>query len=87
MIYANIYQFTDGKRDPVASILPVRRTEVPRSGSTASGYGDYLPTQWQLFYKNRWRRVRCVCHSNVGTLYIGRRRAEKLQCVEIVDAD
>lgn len=55
------------------------------SGSTASGYGDYLPTRWEVLVGNRWRRVRCICHSNVGTLYIGRRRAEKLQCVEIME--
>lgn len=85
MRYANVYQFTDGRRDPVDSLLPVRETEPPRSGATVSGYGDYLPTRWEVLVGNRWRRVRCICHSNVGTLYIGRRRAEKLQCVEIME--
>jgi len=38
---------------------------------TATGYGSRLPTQYMVKVVNRWRRVYCVCFSNVGTLYIG----------------
>lgn len=44
--------------------------EAPRSGMTASGYGNRLPTQHMVKYRNRWRRVYAICYSNCATHYV-----------------
>ena len=51
--------------------VPVKETEAPRFYS-ASGYGSRIPTEYMVWSASRWRRVYCVCWSNVGSLYIGR---------------
>lgn len=51
--------------------VPIRETKEPRSGRTVTGYGRRLPTPYEVQVNGRWRRVRCVCVSNVGTAYIG----------------
>lgn len=38
---------------------------------TASGYGNKIPTAWMVrTTDNRWRRVYCCIHSNIGTCYV-----------------
>lgn len=39
---------------------------------TASGYGAKIPTQYKVFYNNKWRRVYCKIYSNIGTCFIGK---------------
>ena len=39
---------------------------------TASGYGNRIPTAYQVYVGGRWRRVYCCIWSNAGTCYIGR---------------
>lgn len=51
--------------------VAVRTTEAPRNYSR-TGYGRHLPTQYMVQVEGRWRRVYCVCISNVGTLYVGK---------------
>lgn len=40
---------------------------------TASGYGSRIPTAYMVKYNGRWRRVYCICYSNSGTLFIGKK--------------
>lgn len=51
--------------------VPARATETPRKGRTLTGYGNAIPTQWQVRFNGRWRRVRVAQFSNAGTAYIG----------------
>lgn len=51
---------------------------------TASGYGDRIPTKWVVRWNGRWRRVYCYIHSNIGTLFIGKRLANGI-VVDIYD--
>ena len=51
--------------------VAVKEKEAPRFYS-ASGYGSRIPTGYMVWRNGRWRRVYCVCWSNVGSLYIGR---------------
>jgi hypothetical protein len=37
---------------------------------TSTGYGDKIPTINVVKHNNRFKRVYCVIHSNVGSLYI-----------------
>ena len=37
---------------------------------TATGYGEKLSTDWMVRHNGRDKRVYCVCHSNIGTLFI-----------------
>lgn len=37
---------------------------------TSSGYGNKLTTSVKVFYNNKWYRVYCTCHSNVGSYWI-----------------
>lgn len=37
---------------------------------TATGYGNKLTTPYKVRYKGHDRRVYCVCHSNIGSLYV-----------------
>jgi len=37
---------------------------------TATGYGDKLTTPYKIQYKGHNRRIYCICHSNIGTLYV-----------------
>lgn len=37
---------------------------------TATGYGYKLSTIYKVKHDNRWKRVYCSCHSNIGSLYI-----------------
>lgn len=39
---------------------------------TASGYGSRVPARYMVQVANRWRRVYCCIHSNIGALFIGR---------------
>lgn len=63
----------DGSFDCLQTIsVPVRESVEPRSGATQTGYGKRLPTPYEVKFNGRWRRVKCICFSNAGTLYIGR---------------
>jgi len=37
---------------------------------TATGYGNKIVTQWKIRHNNRWYRLYCAIHSNIGTSYI-----------------
>lgn len=50
--------------------VPVRESQAPRSGQTATGYGSRLPTPYEIQWQGKWRRVRAICHSNAATYYI-----------------
>jgi hypothetical protein len=52
--------------------VPVRETAVPWKGRTQTGYGRALPTPYMVEWRGRWHRVKCICFSNAGTLYIGK---------------
>lgn len=51
--------------------VEVRETENAPRNRNVSGYGNRIPCPYLVRYLGRWRRVYCVCYSNVGTLYIG----------------
>lgn len=40
---------------------------------TASGYGSRIPTEYMILLHGVWRRVYCICYSNAGTLFIGKK--------------
>lgn len=40
---------------------------------TASGYGSRIPTRYMVRFNGKWRRVYCICYSNSGTLFIGKK--------------
>ena len=65
----------DGTHDCYLTVeVPVKETEHrPRKGQTASGYGSAIPTNYMVFYNNRWQRVKCIIWSNSGTLYVGKK--------------
>ena len=48
----------------------VKRTEIPRSGMTATGYGRRLATSLMVWHQDAWRRVYAICYSNAATIYI-----------------
>lgn len=50
----------------------VRRLPWQEQGlsETATGYGNKLTTVYVVKHNGRNKRVYCVCHSNVGTLFI-----------------
>ena len=51
-------------------VIAKRRTKAPKNYSR-SGYGNKLPTEWQLqLIDKRWRRVYIIQWSNAGTAYI-----------------
>jgi hypothetical protein len=59
----------------------IRRTEVPHNPYT-TGYGKRIPTQYMVrTIDQKWRRVYCVCYSNVGTLYV--QHGKSLTIVEL----
>jgi hypothetical protein len=51
------------------------------SGYTRSGYGKRLPTDWVVRIGKRLHRVRCMCWSNAGTLWV-RVRGQQLIFVD-----
>ena len=56
---------------PESEIKATRQTDAPRRGQTRSGYGNRLPTTWEMQLSDRrWRRVYVICHSNSGTAYV-----------------
>lgn len=53
--------------------VPIKDTEyMPRKGRTQTGYGCAMPTPYMVFYNNRWQRVKNICFSNSGSLFIGK---------------
>jgi len=63
----------DGSYDAyLTQEAPVKETARPWKGRTQSGYGRAMPTEYMVFFNNRWQRVKCVCFSNSGSLFIGR---------------
>lgn len=62
--------------------LPIKVTECPKN-PYASGYGSRIPTQYMVKYNNRWHRVYCICYSNSGTLYIGK----KYTCLSVINIE
>lgn len=50
-------------------------------GRTRSGYGKRLPTDWVVRIGKRLHRVRCMCWSNAGTLWV-RVRGEQMIFVD-----
>ena len=65
---------TDGTYDSFGTFeVEIKVTAVPRKGQTQSGYGRNLPTQYVIRFNDKWHRVKCICFSNSGTLFIGKR--------------
>jgi hypothetical protein len=54
-----------------------RSSNMPRSGLTVSGYGNNLPTPYEVRHNGKWKRVRAICYSNAATYFI-RSKGEKL---------
>jgi len=51
-------------------VIGRRQTDIPKHGSLL-GYGNKIPTSWQIQLKDkRWRRVYVIQWSNAGTPYI-----------------
>jgi hypothetical protein len=50
-------------------VTAVRQTETPHNYSR-TGYGNKLPTSWQIRVNKRWHRVYVVCWSNSGSAYV-----------------
>ncbi|QLI47552.1 hypothetical protein phi3MF5_01 [Pseudomonas phage vB_PsyP_3MF5] len=74
---AELKEYTlDTGRRIYADNAPCKITEAPRSNSV-SGYGSCLPTQYMVHYLGRWRRVYAMCWSNVASLYIKDKSADK----------
>jgi hypothetical protein len=65
--------------------VPVRVSQTPRSGVTASGFGVAQPTPYEVLFNGRWRRVRLAKGHRTSTAYIGRTYDECLT-VQIVPA-
>lgn len=50
-----------------------KRTELPKTRQTATGYGSMIPTQYMVRVcgtPRRWQRIYCMIFSNSGSLYI-----------------
>lgn len=56
----------------LGSLKAIRKTAIPRSGQTISGYGRKMPTHRMIMLKGErhWRRVYCACFANAGTCYV-----------------
>lgn len=55
--------------DP-ANVIEKRQTKAPPN-RRADGYGNKIPTSWELRLKDkRWRRVYVICWSNAGSAYV-----------------
>jgi hypothetical protein len=52
------------------AVTGTRRTDPPRSGQTASGYGARIPTSLELRIGARWHRVYVIQYANAGSAYI-----------------
>lgn len=66
-------QFKAGPAGPFQTIkVPVRRSERPWKGRTQSGYGAAIPTEIEVKWEGRWRRVKMAQWGNAGTAYIGK---------------
>lgn len=52
-----------------SQVADVRRGEAPRHYS-ASGYGNKIPTQWEIKIGSRWHRVYVIQWSNAGSAYV-----------------
>ena len=56
--------------DP-ANVIDKRQTAVTPPNRSVTGYGNKIPTSWQIKLKDkRWRRVYVICWSNSGSAYI-----------------
>jgi hypothetical protein len=76
----------DGSYDSFRTqAVPLRMTQAPRSGVTASGFGVAQPTPYEVLFNGRWRRVRVAKGHRTSTAYIGRTYDECLT-VQIVPA-
>lgn len=56
-------------------VVDIKRTDPPRRGLTATGYGGRIPMQWMLHYRGqdgrlRWHRVYAMVYGNSGAPYI-----------------
>jgi hypothetical protein len=58
--------------------VPVRVSAPPRRGSTVTGYGESLPTPYEVLFNGRWRRVRLAKRRNTSTAYLGSKLDECL---------
>lgn len=52
--------------------VPLRETDRPQWGLTATGYGNKIPSVYMVQWEGRWRRVYVCQYGNVGTAYIGK---------------
>jgi len=64
----------DGSKDSFLTVsVECKESPRPRYGVTLSGYGAAVPTDYMVKYNDKWRRVKCIIYSNIGTLYIGKK--------------
>lgn len=66
----------DGLPEPRLTVrVPARRVPLwwqeKGLSFTGSGYGRRIPSELQVFWENKWRRVYICIFSNSGTAYIG----------------
>lgn len=55
--------------DP-SDVIARRQSPAPPNRSR-TGYGNRIPTSWELqLVDHRWRRVYVICWSNAGSAYI-----------------
>lgn len=47
-----------------------RRTTRQPKRKTLTGYGKDMPTDTQVFFEGRWRRVYATCYSNAAACHI-----------------
>lgn len=64
---------SEGNYDSYLTVsVPIKETDyIPRKGLTQTGYGRAMPTPYMVFYNHRWQRVKNICFSNSGSLFIG----------------
>lgn len=50
--------------------VEARRTPCSGKRRTLTGYDKNLPTDVQVFFAGRWRRVYSTCYSNAASMHI-----------------
>lgn len=58
--------------EDVFDTIESKQDDCPPYGQGSDGYGKKIATRYLVRFDNRgpWRRVYCVCYSNVGSLYV-----------------
>ena len=56
-----------------ARVTGIRFTSEAPPNPYASGYGNRIPTRYELCVDGKWSRVHAVCSSNSASYYIGKK--------------